>query len=81
MSIRSRLRPLSILWFVAACPAQEVSIGLGSLILIGIIVMFSSSRNEKATLVPVLKKLDAIEKRLDAMDRRMEQPKVLAAEK
>lgn len=60
---------------------QEVSLGCGSLILIAIIVMIFSSRNEKATLEPVLKKLDAIEKRLDAMDRRMGQPKDLATEK
>ena len=60
--------------------ARKSASACGSLILIAIIVMIFSSRNEKATLEPVLKKLDAIEKRLDAMDRRMGQPKEMAGE-
>lgn len=60
---------------------QEASIGCGSLILIAIIVSIFSSRNDKAALEPVLKKLDAIEKRLDTIDRRLWQPREMGAEK
>ena len=51
-----------------------VSLGLGTLIVIAVIVMFFSNRSVRNGLTPIREELDAIEKRLDRIEQRLGTP-------